>query len=230
MRHLCTQPRPSKRFQLPSQYWRIITPPLPPSSHPPPTLLPPSSLLPPPSSLLPPSLTSSPFEVKIQQSYNLSDKIYFVVCSVQGPRFIRSVLSTGQCKSCPVVREAVGLCARCFATAPRLQFSGYSAQPGNTAAVCGASSACVCSRTEGSYWSRLRPDVLIGRVQTNGTGCHFYSAFAESGPSLKYRRFFYFWGVEMVIGWICSRHLFEISWEGLHDVLPIFIAEESRMF
>ena len=34
----------------------------------------------------------------------------------------------------------------------------------------------------------------------------------------------------MVIGWICSRDLFETSWEGLHEVLPIFIAEESRMF
>ena len=34
----------------------------------------------------------------------------------------------------------------------------------------------------------------------------------------------------MVIGWICSLDLFETSWEGLHDVLPIVIAEESRMF
>ena len=34
----------------------------------------------------------------------------------------------------------------------------------------------------------------------------------------------------MVIGWICSRDLFETSWEGLHKVLPIVIAEESRMF
>ena len=34
----------------------------------------------------------------------------------------------------------------------------------------------------------------------------------------------------MVIGWICSRDLFETSWEGLHEVLPIVIAEESRMF
>ena len=32
----------------------------------------------------------------------------------------------------------------------------------------------------------------------------------------------------MVIGWICSRDLFETSWEGLHEVLPIVIAEESR--
>ena len=35
-------------------------------------------------------------------------------------------------------------------------------------------------------------------------------------------------GVEMVIGWICSRDLFETSWEGLHEVLPNGIAEESR--
>ena len=34
----------------------------------------------------------------------------------------------------------------------------------------------------------------------------------------------------MVIGWICSRDLFETSWEGLHEGLPIVIAEESRMF
>ena len=34
----------------------------------------------------------------------------------------------------------------------------------------------------------------------------------------------------MVIGWICSRDLLETSWEGLHDVLSIVIAEESRMF
>ena len=34
----------------------------------------------------------------------------------------------------------------------------------------------------------------------------------------------------MVLGWICSRDLFEASWEGLHEVLPIVIAEESRMF
>ena len=33
----------------------------------------------------------------------------------------------------------------------------------------------------------------------------------------------------MVIGWICSRDLFETSWEGLQEVLPIVIAEE-RMF
>ena len=31
----------------------------------------------------------------------------------------------------------------------------------------------------------------------------------------------------MVIGWIYSRDLFETSWEDLHEVLPIFIAEES---
>ena len=34
----------------------------------------------------------------------------------------------------------------------------------------------------------------------------------------------------MVIGWICSRDLFETSWEGIHEVLPIVTAEESRMF
>ena len=34
----------------------------------------------------------------------------------------------------------------------------------------------------------------------------------------------------MVIGWICSCDLFETSWEGLHEVLPIVIVEESRMF
>ena len=33
----------------------------------------------------------------------------------------------------------------------------------------------------------------------------------------------------MVIGWICSCDLFETSWESLHEVLPIVIAEESRM-
>ena len=35
---------------------------------------------------------------------------------------------------------------------------------------------------------------------------------------------------EVVIGWICSRDLFEISWECLHKVLHIGIAEDSRMF
>ena len=34
----------------------------------------------------------------------------------------------------------------------------------------------------------------------------------------------------MVVGWICSRDLFETSWEGLREVLPIVIAKESRMF
>ena len=34
----------------------------------------------------------------------------------------------------------------------------------------------------------------------------------------------------MVIGCICSRDLSETSWEDLHEVLPIVIAEESRMF
>ena len=34
----------------------------------------------------------------------------------------------------------------------------------------------------------------------------------------------------MVIGWTCSRDLFETSWEGLHKVLPIVIAEDRRMF
>ena len=35
----------------------------------------------------------------------------------------------------------------------------------------------------------------------------------------------------MVIGWICSRGLSETSWElGLQEVLPIVIAENSRMF
>ena len=34
----------------------------------------------------------------------------------------------------------------------------------------------------------------------------------------------------MLIGWICSRDLFETSSEGLHEVLPIVIAEENRMF
>ena len=34
----------------------------------------------------------------------------------------------------------------------------------------------------------------------------------------------------MVIGWICSRDPFETSLEGSHEVLPIVIAEESRMF
>ena len=44
---------------------------------------------------------------------------------------------------------------------------------------------------------------------------------------------FSFWwgrGVEMVIGWICSRDVFGTSWESLHEVLPILIAEERRMF
>ena len=31
----------------------------------------------------------------------------------------------------------------------------------------------------------------------------------------------------MVIGWICSRDLFETSWEGLHEVLPIVIPEKN---
>ena len=34
----------------------------------------------------------------------------------------------------------------------------------------------------------------------------------------------------MVIGWIYSRDLFDTSWKGLHEVLPIVIDEESRMF
>ena len=37
-------------------------------------------------------------------------------------------------------------------------------------------------------------------------------------------------GVEMVIGWICSRDHFKTSWEGLHEVLPIVIAKESKLF
>ena len=44
------------------------------------------------------------------------------------------------------------------------------------------------------------------------------------------QRFLFFGGVEMLIGWMCSRDLFETSWEGLHKVLLIVIAEESRMF
>ena len=59
--------------------------------------------------------------------------------------------------------------------------------------------------------------------------CTFYLAFAEGRPSLKMQMFI-FWGVEMMIGWICSRDLCETSWEGLHEVLLIVIAEESRMF
>ena len=39
---------------------------------------------------------------------------------------------------------------------------------------------------------------------------------------------FYFWEVEMVIGWICSRDLFETSWGRLHEVLPIVIAGEQN--
>ena len=58
---------------------------------------------------------------------------------------------------------------------------------------------------------------------------HCYLAFAEGGPSLKMQRFSNFWGIEMGIGWICSRDLFETSWEGLHEALPIVIAEE-RIF
>ena len=54
---------------------------------------------------------------------------------------------------------------------------------------------------------------------------YFYLAFAE-----KMQRFFIFRGVEMLIGGICSSDLFETSWEGLHEVLPTAIAEESRMF
>ena len=44
--------------------------------------------------------------------------------------------------------------------------------------------------------------------------------------------FFFFLGggVEMVIGWICSHDLFKTSWEGLHQLLPIVITEESIMF
>ena len=56
-----------------------------------------------------------------------------------------------------------------------------------------------------------------------------YLAFAEGGPSLKIQRFSNFLGVEMVIGWICSRDLSD-AWEGLHEVLPTVIAEESIMF
>ena len=37
-------------------------------------------------------------------------------------------------------------------------------------------------------------------------------------------------GIEMVICWIFPRDLFWTSWEGLHEVLLIVIAEESRMF
>ena len=33
----------------------------------------------------------------------------------------------------------------------------------------------------------------------------------------------------MVIGWICSRDLFETSWESLHETLPIVLTEESRI-
>ena len=37
----------------------------------------------------------------------------------------------------------------------------------------------------------------------------------KAGWVLKCRRIlFYFWGVEMLIGWICSRDLFKTSWEG----------------
>ena len=45
----------------------------------------------------------------------------------------------------------------------------------------------------------------------------------QAGQVLKCRRFFYFWGV-------CSRDLFETFWEGLHEVLPIVVTKESRMF
>ena len=34
----------------------------------------------------------------------------------------------------------------------------------------------------------------------------------------------------MVIGWIYSRDLFETSGGGLHEILPIVIAEERRVF
>ena len=52
----------------------------------------------------------------------------------------------------------------------------------------------------------------------------------KAGQSLKCSQLFIFGGVEMVIGWICSRDLFETSWEGLHEALPIVIAKERRMF
>ena len=71
-------------------------------------------------------------------------------------------------------------------------------------------------------------------VQYGRTHCMLHGIITwpspKAGQVLKCRRFFIFWGVEMVIGWICSRDLFETSWEGLHEVLPIVIAEESRMF
>ena len=35
-------------------------------------------------------------------------------------------------------------------------------------------------------------------------------------------------GIKMVIGWICSCDFFETSWKALHEVLPIFIAEEAE--
>ena len=59
----------------------------------------------------------------------------------------------------------------------------------------------------------------------------FYLAFAEGGPRLKMQTvFFILGGSRWWIGWICSRDLFETSWEGLHEVLTIVIAEESRTF
>ena len=32
-----------------------------------------------------------------------------------------------------------------------------------------------------------------------------------------------------MVMWICSRNLFKTSCEGFHEVLPIVIAEESRI-
>ena len=53
-------------------------------------------------------------------------------------------------------------------------------------------------------------------VQNNNSQCNSYLAFAKGGPSLKMQSVVYFCGVKMVkIGWICSRHLFETSWERL---------------
>ena len=34
----------------------------------------------------------------------------------------------------------------------------------------------------------------------------------------------------LAIGWIFPRDLFETFWEDLHEVRPIFVAEESRLF
>ena len=75
----------------------------------------------------------------------------------------------------------------------------------------------------------------VSQLSYRETNISLYSTFItwpspKAGQVLKCRRLFNFLEVKMVIGWIHSCDLFETSWEGLHEVLPIVITEESRMF